>query len=108
MPRKTRYEIQAEETTPIKGSERYWKIKKMEASAAQAAMMAKHKQLIIAKMEGDLIPVAEVRDMFGRVFAAYRQAIKEIDRRYGPDAAQILIAAERAALRRASSEKPLE
>jgi hypothetical protein len=46
--------------------------------------------------------------MFGRVFAAYRQAIKEIDRRYGPDAAQILIAAERAALRRATSEKPLE
>lgn len=46
----------------------------------------------------ELIPRAEVREVFSRVFAAYRQATREVERRYGPDAAALLIAAERAAL----------
>ena len=49
---------------------------------------------------GELLPRSEVRETFSRVFAPFRQATREIDRRYGPDAARLLIAAERSALTR--------
>lgn len=38
----------------------------------------------------ELIPRAEVRETFNRVFAPYRQAVKEVARRYGPDSAQLI------------------
>ena len=99
MPRKTRYEIQALTTPAEPGSEQYWKTKAVEARAKKSILEAQHRKLLIDKMTGDLIPRDEVRDMFTRVFSAYRQAIREIDRRYGPEAAGLLIAAERSALR---------
>lgn len=54
----------------------------------------------LKRERGELIPRAEVREMFSRVFAPFRQATREIDRRYGPDAARLLIDAERAALKK--------
>ena len=51
------------------------------------------------RMTGELISRDEVRDMFTRVFSSYRQAIRELDRRYGPEAALLVIEAERRGLR---------
>lgn len=99
MPRKTRYEIEAETTPPAAGTESFWRVKRIEASAKKQMLEAQHRKLLIDKMNHDLIPRAEVREVFSRVFAAYRQATREVERRYGPDAAALLIAAERSALR---------
>ena len=54
--------------------------------------------LRLQRARGELISRDEVRVIFTRVFSSFRQAIKEMDRRYGPEAAEFLIAAERAAL----------
>ena len=51
------------------------------------------------RLTGELISRDEVRDMFTRVFSSYRQSIRELDRRYGPEAALLVIEAERRALR---------
>ena len=99
MPRKTRYELKAEQTPPAAGTEAFWKVKKLEASAKSSMLTAQHRKLQIDKLNGDLIPRTEVREMFSRVFGAYRQCIKEIERRYGQEAAAMLIQAERSALR---------
>jgi len=40
-----------------------------------------------------------VREMFARVFSAYRQCTREIEKRYGAEASSILAQAERSALR---------
>lgn len=104
MPRKTRYELEAERQAPQQGTEAYWRVKRIEASARKQMLEAKHRDLLIKKLEGDLITRDEVREMFTRVFSAYRQATREIDRRYGPDAAAILITAEHSALRIAAED----
>ena len=72
---------------------------KVRAEIHVKKLQAEHRQILIDRLNNDLIPQDEVREVFGRVFSAYRQAIKEIDRRYGPEAAAILIQAERSALR---------
>jgi len=106
MPRKTRFEIRAEQTPPEPGTEAFWRLRRTEASARRQMIETQHRQMMMDKMRGELVPADEVREMFGRVFNAYRQAVKEIDRRYGRDAAELLIAAERSALRVQSQEKP--
>ena len=57
--------------------------------------------LRVRRQSGDLIERSEVREMFARVFSSFRQAIREIDRRYGSEPAELLIEAERSALRTA-------
>lgn len=105
MPRKTRYEIEAETTPPASGTEAFWRLKRIEASAKRQMLDAQHRKLLIDKMNHDLIPRAEVREVFSRVFAAYRQATREVERRYGADAAALLVAAERSALRTQHDEE---
>ena len=78
------------------------------ARARKTEIEAEHRALLLDRARGDLIPQSEVREVFSRVFAAYRQATREIDRRYGPEAAAILIQAERSALRVQSEEPCLE
>lgn len=48
---------------------------------------------------GELLSRADVRESFSKVFASYRQATREVGRRYGADAARLLVDAERQALR---------
>jgi len=107
MPRKTRYELEALNAAPEPGSESYWKVKKMEAQARQAMLMAQHRKMLIDKMSDELIPKTEVVEMFHRVFAAYKRATKEVERRYGHDAAAILLNAEKSALRSQQEDKKL-
>lgn len=107
MPRKTRYELQAEREVPAPGTEAYWKAKKLEASAKKAMMDAAHRKMQIDRMTGDLISRGEVREMFTRVFSAFRRAIQEIDRRYGSEAAALLIEALRSALRVQQEEETI-
>ena len=59
----------------------------------------RHRELLTARAENTLIEMAEVREMFARVFAAYRQATREIEKRYGVEASRILTQAEKSALR---------
>jgi len=68
-----------------------WRAINMEHAATLAELRGR-------RLTGELISRDEVRDMFTRVFSSFRQAIREMDRRYGPEAAEFLIAAERAAL----------
>ena len=71
-----------------------WRALNTEAGARLA-------ELRLRQAQGDLITRDEVRDMFTRVFSSFRQAIREIDRRYGSEPAELLIEAERSALRSA-------
>ena len=57
--------------------------------------------LKLQRARGELLSRDEVREMFTRVFSSFRQAIREIDRRYGSEPAELLIEAERSALRSA-------
>ena len=68
--------------------------------AVNAELGATLADLRLKVERGELIPRSEVREMFSRTFAPYRQATREIDRRYGPDAARLLVDAERSALTR--------
>jgi hypothetical protein len=58
-----------------------------------------HREILIERTLNNLIPMNEVREMYARVFSAYRQATREIEKRYGVDASSILTQAERSALR---------
>jgi len=58
-----------------------------------------HREILIERTLNQLIPMNEVREMYARVFSAYRQATREIEKRYGADASSILTQAERSALR---------
>lgn len=58
-----------------------------------------HREILIERTLNQLIPMPEVREMFARVFSAYRQATREIEKRYGAEASTILTHAERSALR---------
>ena len=78
------------------------------ARARKTEIEVEHRTLLLDRARGALIEQTEVREVFSRVFAAYRQATREIDRRYGPEAAAILIQAERSALRVQSEEPCLE
>jgi len=69
-----------------------WRTINTEAAARLA-------ELRLRQAQGELIPRDQVREMFNRVFSAYRQAIRELDRRYGPEAALLVIEAERRGLR---------
>ena len=68
-----------------------WRTLNIEAGARLADLRLKQAQ-------GELIPRDQVREIFTRVFSAYRQATREIDRRYGGEAALVVIEAERRAL----------
>lgn len=81
---------------------------KLKAEIHVKELQAQHRQIMIDKLNGILIEQSEVREVFGRVFSAFRQATKEVDRRYGPDAAAILIQAERSALRVQDAEPCLQ
>jgi hypothetical protein len=105
MPRKTKYELEAERSAPDPNTEAYWRLKRTEASAKRQMLDAQHRKLLIDKMNHDLIPRAEVREVFSKVFAAYRQATREVERRYGADAGALLVAAERSALRTQREEE---
>ena len=69
-----------------------WRAINMEHAATLAELRGR-------RLTGELISRDEVRDMFTRVFSSYRQSIRELDRRYGPEAALLVIEAERRALR---------
>ena len=58
-----------------------------------------HREILIERTLNQLLPMPEVREMFARVFSAYRQATREIEKRYGVEASSILTQAERSALR---------
>ena len=68
-----------------------WRTLNIEAGARLA-------DLRLRQAQGELIPRDQVRELFSRVFAPFRQATREIDRRYGPEAALVVIEAERRAL----------
>jgi len=70
----------------------------LKARAENEELAATLSELRLRRARHDLIPRAEVREVFSRVFAAYRQATREVERRYGPNAARLLIDAERSAL----------
>lgn len=74
------------------------KLALLKARAENEELAAQLAELRLQRMRGECIPRAEVREAYARIMAPYRQAIREIDRRYGPDAARLLIDAERSAL----------
>ena len=76
------------------------KLALLKARAINEELGATLADLRLKRERRELIPRAEVREMFSRTFAPYRQATREIDRRYGSHAARLLLAAERSALTR--------
>ncbi len=99
MPRKSRDQRLKETSAPAPNSVEELRAERLRGQIRETALKVEQRLIAINKANHDLIPRAEVREMFARVFSAYRQATREIERRYGVEAAAILINAERSALR---------
>jgi len=74
------------------------KLALLKARAENEELAAQLAELRLQRMRGACIPRAEVREAYARIMAPYRQAIREIDRRYGSHAARLLLDAEKKAL----------
>lgn len=74
------------------------KLALLKARAENEELAAQLAELRLQRMRGECIPRAEAREAYARIMAPYRQAIREIDRRYGSHAARLLLDAEKKAL----------